>query len=121
MIPISAVALSLLIHSPVATEVPPSVQQLLENHCIECHSGEKPKGGLDLTEVLEDGAEADLGDWRLIDRVVTSGEMPPEGEAAPTDSDRERMISDLQRWTRQILQAMPERPGTVAIRRLVLN
>ncbi len=118
MIPTFTLALSLLVHSPVAQEVPPSVQQLLETHCIECHSEDKPKGGLDLTEVLEDGAEADLGDWRLIDRVVTSGEMPPEGEPAPTDSDRERMISDLQRWTRQILQAMPERPGTVSIRRL---
>ncbi|MGE4618288.1 MAG: DUF1592 domain-containing protein [Planctomycetota bacterium] len=98
--------------------VPAAIATLLETNCIECHSGEKPKAGLDLEIVLEDGPHAELEDWRLIERVISSGEMPPEDEPAPTSSLREEVTTQIQNWTREILRSLPEKPGSVATRRL---
>jgi len=111
----------LLLAATLTADLPPlpsQVNDLIESNCIRCHSGDKPKGGLDLEVVLEDGADANLEDWRKIQLVLNSGEMPPEGEKAPTPSDRGQAISNLQHWVRQLLEARPEDPGAVGARRL---
>ncbi|NRA74965.1 MAG: DUF1587 domain-containing protein, partial [Planctomycetes bacterium] len=112
---------SLVLAATLTADLPPlpsQVNDVIESNCVRCHSGDKPKGGLDLEVVLEDGADADLEDWRKIQLVLNSGEMPPEGEKAPTPGDREQAISNLQHWVRQLLEARPEDPGTVGARRL---
>ncbi|MEE2856012.1 MAG: DUF1592 domain-containing protein [Planctomycetota bacterium] len=104
--------------SPTTDPVPQVVGDLLQSSCVECHSGEEPKGGLDLEVVLEDGATAPMEDWRLVHRVLTSGEMPPEDEPSPTSQERDAAILQLQDWMRQVLQSMPETPGAAVTRRL---
>ncbi|MBT7640758.1 MAG: DUF1587 domain-containing protein, partial [Planctomycetes bacterium] len=108
----------LLLPTMTMAQAPEPISHWLQTHCTECHSGEKPKGGIDLEVVIEDGASALLEDWRQIERVITSGEMPPEDEPAPTSQEREEMISTLRDWLQGILQSRPEVPGTVGPRRL---
>ncbi len=116
--------ISLLLASVLPADlppVPPAVNELLEASCFRCHSGEKPKGGLDLEIVVEDGAEAEIDDWRQIIHVLRSGEMPPEEEPGPTAEARATAISRLQQWSRKLLENRPENPGTVAAQRLSRN
>ena len=114
-----AILILLLNQTSATTDpVPQVVGDLLQSSCIKCHSGEEPKGGLDLEVVLEDGATAPMEDWRLVHRVLTSGEMPPEDEPSPTSPVRDAAISQLRDWMRQVLQSMPEKPGAAVTRRL---
>ena len=114
-----AILILLLNQTSATTDpVPQVVGDLLQSSCIKCHSGEEPKGGLDLEVVLEDGATAPMEDWRLVHRVLTSGEMPPEDEPSPTTPVRDAAISQLRDWMRQVLQSMPEKPGAAVTRRL---
>ena len=111
----------LLLAATLTADLPPlpsQVNDVIESNCVRCHSGEKPKGGLDLKLVLEDGAEAEIDDWKEIVHVLSSGEMPPEDEPGPTAADRAQAISHLQQWSRRLLENRPENPGTVAARRL---
>ncbi|MDE0959378.1 MAG: DUF1592 domain-containing protein [Planctomycetota bacterium] len=110
--------LVLLLPAMTIAQVPEPISHWLQSHCTDCHSGKKPKGGIDLEVLIEDGASALLEDWRRIERVITSGEMPPEGEPAPTSQQRDVMISSLRDWLQEILQSRPELPGTVGPRRL---
>ncbi|MFM8271527.1 MAG: DUF1587 domain-containing protein, partial [Gemmata sp.] len=62
-----------------------AVKPLLVKHCVACHGGEKPKGG-----VRFDGPVPNLTDpkvaekWLLARRMLAQGEMPPEGKPRPT-------------------------------------
>ena len=62
------------------------VAPLLIKHCVECHQGKDPSGGLLLTSrpgLLQGGESGDAVDRQkpaasyLLERI-TSGEMPPE-------------------------------------------
>ena len=65
------------------------IAPLLTEHCIDCHSGLKPKGKLDLTrktsatKVLADGIL-----WKRVD----AGEMPPKKPLG----DKEKVV--LKKW-----------------------
>ena len=57
------------------------IRPFLQQHCVVCHSGEKPKGDLRLDRVSADFAtDADRKQWlHLLERVQT-GEMPPKAK-----------------------------------------
>ena len=63
----------------------PGIQPFLEQNCLDCHDGEMKKGGLDLTALSTDGADAAaLKKWvRVFDRVA-AGEMPPPKKKQPS-------------------------------------
>jgi hypothetical protein len=88
------------------------IAPLLIRHCVECHQGKDPSGGLLLTsrEGLvaggDSGAAVDVespADSYLLERI-TSGEMPPEKQGRPqklTDSEIElirRWLDDGMKW-----------------------
>jgi hypothetical protein len=68
----------LFLLSATAFAAPPAIQPFLDAHCMDCHDGEVKKGGLDLSQLSTDGADAAaLKKWvRVFDRVA-AGEMPP--------------------------------------------
>jgi mono/diheme cytochrome c family protein len=77
---------------------------ILEANCLKCHSGEKPKGGLDLTRraaIIKGGESgsaidaANPGESLLIKAINYDGyEMPPTGQLAP------HQIELLSNWVR---------------------
>ena len=76
LIAIAAVSLG---SSPSGEDALELVRTAFASSCVECHSGERPKAGLELTgNPLEiPGADPEL--WlELIERVEL-GEMPPAG------------------------------------------
>jgi hypothetical protein len=54
---------------------PRFVQPILDRHCISCHGGDKPKGGLDLTHRTEEGT---LVSWPYVKLVF--GDNPKNME-----------------------------------------
>lgn len=64
-----------------------AIAGLLARHCLECHSGTEPKGGLDLTRREQALAGGDSGpalkpgdaQGSLLVRRIEDGEMPPAG------------------------------------------
>jgi len=88
---------------------------VLREHCAECHSGEKRKGGFSLNtraELLE-GSEngpvitpGDLADSYLLELVTTTEkdiQMPPKGDRVPADQ-----VAKLREW---IEADLPWEPG----------
>ncbi|MDZ4402730.1 DUF1592 domain-containing protein [Prosthecobacter sp.] len=63
----------------------PAIQPFLDQNCMDCHDAEMKKGGLDLSELSTDGADAAaLKKWvRVFDRVA-AGEMPPPKKKQPS-------------------------------------
>ncbi len=69
--------------SPVYAALP-AIQPFLDQNCMDCHDAEMKKGGLDLSALSTDGADAAaLKKWvRVFDRVA-AGEMPPPKKKQP--------------------------------------
>jgi hypothetical protein len=91
----------------------------LQQHCLACHAGPKPKAGLSLAEFRDDASV--LKDPKLWDNVtgmVETGGMPPEGRPPPMAQQREefvRAVRDV--FLRAARDAKPD-PGRVTMRRL---
>src|SRR5215813_9376390 len=77
-------AIALVLSASVASAAPPDfdkqIAPLLASHCLDCHSGAKPKGKLDLSrkagaaEVVITGKPADSPLWLR----VSAAETPPK-------------------------------------------
>ncbi len=87
----------------------------LDTHCYECHDDSSAKGGLNLDQLGRDlHDEAVRAKWvRIFDRV-TQGEMPPNDEKQPTDTERTTFARNL---AQPLSQAHAAHKGTV-LRRL---
>ncbi|MSU66178.1 MAG: DUF1553 domain-containing protein [Opitutus sp.] len=85
---------------------PPDVLSLLENHCVQCHGGEKTKAGLDLTTREDlllggvDGAAVISGqpEKSLLYRMVTHEEDP--GMPHKEDKLPDAAIQQFAEWIR---------------------
>jgi len=92
-----------------------AVGGFLEDHCVSCHSGRRPKGHLDFARFSSADAvraEADL--FRRAARAVSRGEMPPPKRERPTPEEAKKFFS----WLKAELPAPVSRPGRVTVRRL---
>ncbi len=74
----------------------PEIQPFLDAHCMDCHDADVKKGGLDLTSLSTDAADAAAHKkWvRVYDRVV-SGEMPPEKRERPAAAEIKEFMAAL--------------------------
>jgi hypothetical protein len=91
-----------------AAITPATSQEFFTRHCLGCHSGAEPEGGLDLerlTAALDhrhdhlqddplDGAEV-RGRWTAIHDRIAAGEMPPADEPRPPAADTAAVLADL--------------------------
>ena len=68
----------------------------LQQHCADCHDADEKKGGLDLTALKADFANADnFAKWvKVLDRVE-SGEMPPKKKARPPAAESAAFLGSL--------------------------
>lgn len=100
----------------------PFDQQLhgfLKQHCVECHSGEKPKGDLRLDEVSTNLADdAVRKQWLTVRKRILSGEMPPKSKPRPAPAEIERIGDGLQSRIDQAIKDQRAAQGRVVLRRL---
>ena len=77
-------------------------EAFLDKHCIRCHGPEKVKRDLRIDTLSRDfksGVDAHL--WAEIVERINSGEMPPEDEPQPTESEIDQAISQLNSLIRE--------------------
>ena len=71
-----------------------SLQTFLESHCIKCHGAKKAKGGIRLDRLDQRIALGfDFETWTAIHEQLREGQMPPEDERQPEDSERLAVVS----------------------------
>lgn len=79
--------------SAIAAE---SFEAFLQNHCVRCHGPKKEKGDLRLDQLSRDfqaGTDGHL--WAEVVERINAGEMPPEDEPQPTESEIAAVITQL--------------------------
>lgn len=71
-----------------------------QKHCLACHDTATKEAGLDLSALELDLADREtFNRWVKVYDRVTSGEMPPEGQARPAASE----VAELAGWLKQTL------------------
>lgn len=90
-------------------------RSFLAKHCIECHSGAKPKGDLRLDNLTDDFADASSRErWLAAIKRVKAGEMPPKGKSEPAEKD----VQQVADWIDARLTAARKSQGRTVLRRL---
>lgn len=96
-----------------------SIAPFLQKYCVECHKGEKPKGGVSLDAYQSEAhARKDRKNWATIQHVLAAGDMPPAKKQQPTKAEREFVINWIESTLTKTDCGGPRDPGRVTIRRL---
>lgn len=96
-----------------------TVLPFLQKHCVRCHSGDQPKAELRLDRFRESRiVEADQEVWRSTLKMLSDGEMPPEGEPQPAADESQAVMRALEAELARFDCGGVPRPGRVTLRRL---
>ena len=99
-----------------------SAVPFLERYCAFCHSGDRPKAGLDLASAREaEAVRRDPETWDLVRELVAAGEMPPSGQEKPGPEARGAFLEVLEGLlggATPAARAVEIDPGTPVLRRL---
>jgi hypothetical protein len=91
----------------------------LNRHCIECHSGEKPKGKLDLDALTADfSGDADRRRWQLVAERVKAGTMPPKNRPRPASTEVQLLADWIGGQVAAAEAARRQAHGRTVLRRL---
>ena len=96
------------------------VKPFFETHCIACHGPEKSKGKITLHTL----SESDLADGRELERwetildVLAAGEMPPEDEPQPPETERQAMATWIETGLRDYVAKASQEAAATTARRL---
>lgn len=96
------------------------IKPILNEHCIDCHSDKKRKGGLNFDDYqTEKDVLVDLQKWFSVIDQVEIGVMPPENRKHRLTVDE---IDKLTSWVRKTIDefdyASVKDPGRYSLRRL---
>ena len=103
--------------APAPGSVPPDIQDFVEVHCLDCHSGAKAKAGLDLG-VPPVGDVDRLWRWSRLRERVHSFEMPPVTDSEVTAAERAEFAQWVDALLSREVPQLPLDPGDVTVRRL---
>jgi hypothetical protein len=93
--------------------------KFLQEHCIDCHSGDKPKGKLSLDKLTADfDSDASRKIWLGVQKRIRAGEMPPKDEPRPDAGEVTALADWIQRNVNSAEAARRATQGRVVLRRL---
>ena len=96
-----------------------SLRPMLKRYCLDCHSGEDAEKGVKLDAYpTAESVAADRKTWTRVFRMIRTGEMPPEDNPRPPQSERLAAVEWLEKVLGQVDCGGPIDPGRVTIRRL---
>lgn len=73
--------------------VPSSVANILEKHCMDCHSDETAEGDVRFDVLATLSADERLALLNKVQEQLHRNQMPPEEEPRPSDQDKEQLVS----------------------------
>lgn len=96
-----------------------TVVPALNATCIDCHSTQKTKGGVNLEPLLKDPqVENEYALWEKVRQVVASGEMPPEDADELLPAEKTALLSWVDAALTEVANRNAGDPGPVTLRRL---
>ena len=73
-----------------------AVSPFIEQHCADCHDAVEKKGGLDLTALKPDFADAEnFARWVKVNDRIERGEMPPKKKERPPADQSAAFLKQL--------------------------
>ncbi|QGJ70101.1 Hypothetical protein PBC10988_17900 [Planctomycetales bacterium 10988] len=99
--------------------MPLSQKLFFENHCVHCHNEDYPGGEVRLDNIafsIDTIAKAEL--WQKVLNALNSGEMPPEGEAEPSDQEKTEFLDYLSNTMVTARAKLSDQGGVITMRRL---
>lgn len=93
------------------------IQPLLQEYCVGCHSGQKPKGDLALDGLTPDFG-ADAAAWNKVLKRLNEHTMPPNGKPQPSDSQRQSVTDWITSGLKAHQQDRAQTQGRALLRRL---
>jgi hypothetical protein len=103
---------------PGAKPFDEQIRPFLAKHCVECHSGAKPKGDIALDTLAPDFDRRSAEEtWQLVLKKLKAGEMPPKEKPRPPEKE----VKALTEWIDgQVTATAAKRKseGRVVLRRL---
>jgi hypothetical protein len=105
---------------PLDRQFAETVKPFLQSYCVDCHSGDKPKGGLDLTKYQGVGdVVRDHRHWGEVRDQISGGDMPPDkARRQPGEAERKSVVAWIESMRRYQAQKNAGDPGMVLARRL---
>jgi hypothetical protein len=98
---------------------PTPLKAFADAHCISCHDQDSPAGGLDLTSLAWQPADAkNFAKWVLVYDKIERGEMPPATEAKPSVAFQTTSLAALRTALTDVNLAPRKTDGRVGLRRL---
>jgi hypothetical protein len=95
------------------------VRAFLNQHCLECHGGEKPKGEFRVDALAFDfGDQASRDRWLSVLERIEAGEMPPEEKPRPAAKDSAALASWIRARDEAAARVQRVAEGRVVLRRL---
>ena len=94
-------------------------QPLVEQFCVDCHSGDAPEAGLSMEKI--DGGERfqhHRDAWKQVAARLRAGDMPPADYDSPTEQERQELIAWVDARLAEFDCSGPIDPGWVTLRRL---
>lgn len=92
---------------------------LLAQHCVACHSGDKPKRKLRLDNLAPDFADAATRErWTAVVQRLQAGEMPPKDKPRPPEKELQALTAWLAPRVAAAGAAARAAQGRVVLRRL---
>lgn len=100
-----------------------TIYRLLEEYCVDCHTGTAPSGQFSIEGLLKlDSAEESISrervSWERIIRRLRAGQMPPPQQPRPDRSHLAEIVKDLGRALEASDESRPFYGTTPGIRRL---
>ena len=118
----SLAAIGLAIAASPALATPEAIDGFFQHHCLDCHSGQKPEAGLDLTALPRDLADpkAMRTMVRIHDRIAR-GEMPPVDAERPPAAEVAAVTRLLDERLVAADSARIEKTGRARMRRMTVR
>jgi hypothetical protein len=91
---------------------------MMDGYCVSCHSGETPKGDLNLAGVKAEDVAGQPQIWERVIRKLRTRTMPPPGKTRPDEADYSTVLKQLETQLDQKAAARPTPGRTETLRRL---
>ena len=100
-----------------------TVANLINNHCLDCHSGSDSAGNFDLEDFDADLATRhddawDTSGWEKITRRLRARQMPPADESRPSEQEYEDAVAAFESVLDGQAKRFPQPGRTDSLRRL---
>ncbi len=96
-----------------------TIVPFLQEHCVQCHGGDEPEGGLGLDTYRESARiQTDYETWEKILEFVGEGQMPPKDEPRPDALSLHMFRQAVQSELGKFDCSSHKHAGRVTIRRL---